>query len=142
MWTRSLPESSAHSACSAPSAITIEEAFAWCRAHPVAHVDLERFLGIFTTDARSIIEASDHGLIGLIMDRLTIQDGAKPFEWIGATVDKVDPRTFPILIERLRGAARLFAIPAVDVTLSGHWASVREELAREGAYPKFVDIEL
>jgi len=31
------------------ASITIEEAFAWCRAHPVEHVDLERFLGTFTT---------------------------------------------------------------------------------------------
>ena len=123
-------------------AITLEDAFAWCRAHPVEHIDLERFLGIFTTDARRIIDARDHGLIGLIMDRLTIQDGAKPFEWIGAAVDKIDPRVFPILIERLRGTARLFGIPAIDVTLSGHWAGVRDELAREGAHPKFVDIEL
>jgi GNAT superfamily N-acetyltransferase len=127
---------------SALTAITIEEAFAWCRAHPVEHIDLERFLGIFTTDARRIIDARDHGLIGLIMDRLIIQDGAKPFEWIGAAVDKIDPRVFPILIERLRSTARLFGIPAIDVTLSGHWAGVRDELAREGAHPKFVDIEL
>lgn len=138
MWTRSLPESLA---ADVPS-ITVEEAFAWCRAHPVAHVDLERFLGIFTTDARRIIDARDHGLIGLIMDRLTIQDGAKPFEWIGAAVDRIDPHVFPVLIERLRSTARLFGIPAIDVTLSGHWASVRDELARAGAYPKFVDIEL
>jgi hypothetical protein len=141
MWARSLPESSDR-VSSAHSAITIDEAFAWCRAHPVAHIDLERFLGIFTTDARRIIDARDHGLVGLIMDRLTIQDGAKPFEWIGAAVDKIDPQVFPILIERLRSTARLFAIPAIDVTLSGHWASVREELARAGARPKFVDIEL
>jgi len=136
MWTRSLPESSDK------ASITIEEAFAWCRAHPVEHVDLERFLGIFTTDARRIIDARDHGLVGLIMDRLTIQDGAKPFEWIGAAVDRIDQQIFPILIERLRGTARLFAIPAIDVTLSGHWASVRDELSRAGAHPKFVDIEL
>jgi GNAT superfamily N-acetyltransferase len=139
MWTRSLPESSDRVS---HSAITIEEAFAWCRAHPVAQVDLERFLGIFTTDARRIIDARDHGLVGLIMDRLTIQDGAKPFEWIGAAVDKIDPRSFPVLIERLRSTARLFEIPAIDVTLSGHWASVRDELARAGAHPKFIDIEL
>jgi hypothetical protein len=112
------------------------------RAHPVDGIDLERFLGIFTTDARRIIDARDHGLIGLIMDRLTIQDGAKPFEWIGATVDKIDPQVVPILIERLRSTARLFGIPAIDVTLSGHWASVRDELARAGAHPKFVDIKL
>lgn len=143
MWTRSLPESSAHSECSANSAITLEEAFAWCRAHPVEDVDLERFLGIFATDARRIVDARDHGLVGLIMDRLTIQDSAaKPFEWLGATVDKVDPRVFPILIERLRDTARLLDIPAVDVTLSGHWSSVRDELARAGARPKFVDVEL
>jgi GNAT superfamily N-acetyltransferase len=139
MWTRSLPESLDRVF---HSAITIEEAFAWCRAHPVEHVDLERFLGIFTTDARRIIDARDHGLIGLIMDRLTIQDGAKPFEWIGAKVDRIDPQISPVLIERLRSTARLFGIPAIDMTLSGHWASVRDELARAGAYPKFVDIEL
>lgn len=139
MWTRSLPESSDRES-KAP--ITIEEAFAWCRAHPVAHIDLERFLGIFTTDARRIIDARDHGLVGLIMDRLTIQDGAKPFEWIGAAVDSIDPEIFPILVERLRGTARSFDIPAIDVTLSGHWSSVREELAREGARPKFVDVEM
>jgi hypothetical protein len=122
--------------------ITIEEAFAWCRAHPVDHIDLDRFPGLFTTDARRIIDARDHGLIGVIMDRLVIQDGAKPFEWIGATVDKVDPPSFPILIERLRSTARRFDIAAVDVTLSGHWSSVREELSHAGAGPKFVDVEV
>ena len=128
---------------SANSAITLEEAFAWCRAHPVENVDLDRFLGIFVTDARRIIDARDHGLLGLIMDRLTIRDSAaKPFEWIGATVDKVEPPAFPILIERLRKTARQFDIPAIDVTLSGHWSSVREQLSRAGAVPKFVDVEL
>lgn len=136
MWIRSLPESLDK------ASITVEEAFAWCRAHPVEHVDLERFLGIFATDARRIIDARDHGLVGLIMDRLTIQDGAKPFEWIGAAVDRIDPHAFPVLIERLRSTARLLGIPAIDVTLSGHWASVRDELAHAGAHPKFVDIEL
>jgi GNAT superfamily N-acetyltransferase len=133
---RSLPESSDR----AP--ITIEEAFAYCRAHPVDGIDLERFLGIFTTDARRIIDARDFGLVGLIMDRLMIQDGAKPFEWIGAEVATIDAAAFPILIERLRRTARVLEIPAVDVTLSGHWSSVRELLVREGAHPQFVDIEL
>jgi hypothetical protein len=137
MWTRSLPESSDK----AP--ITIEEAFAWCRAHPVENVDLDRFLGIFATDACRIVDARDHGLVGLIMDCLTIQDGgAKPFEWIGATVDKVDPLAFPVLVERVRGAARQFGIPAIDVTLNGYWSSVRDDLTRAGARPKFVDVEL
>ena len=65
--------SSAESSASAPS-ITIEEAFAYCRANPIDGVDLERFLGIFASDARSIIDARDVGLLGLIMDRLMIAD--------------------------------------------------------------------
>ena len=89
MWTRSLPESS-HRASSVPSpSITIEEAFDYCRAHPVDGIDLERFLGIFVTDARRIVDARDFGLVGIIMDRLTIVDGAKPFEWIGGETEKI-----------------------------------------------------
>ena len=76
------------------ASITIAEAFAYCRAHPVEHVDLERFLGIFTTDARRIIDARDVGLLGIIMDRLTIQDGAKPFEWIGAEIESIGADIF------------------------------------------------
>jgi GNAT superfamily N-acetyltransferase len=133
-----LPESSADRA---PS-ITIEQAFAYCRAHPVAGIDLERFLGIFTTDAHCIIDAREVGLVGIIMDRLTIIDGAKPFEWIGGEIDKIDADMFPIVIERLRRTARTLEIPAVDVTLSGHWSSVRDRLARAGAHPQFVDLEL
>jgi GNAT superfamily N-acetyltransferase len=136
MWTRSLPGSSAN------SAITIEEAFAYCRKHPVAHIDLERFLGIFTTDAHRIVDARDVGLLGIIMDRLTIVDGAKPFEWIGGEIETIDASIFPVVLDRLRNTARTLGIPAVDVTLSGHWSSVRDLLTREGARPHFVDIEL
>jgi GNAT superfamily N-acetyltransferase len=125
----------------APS-ITIEEAFAYCRAHPVEHVDLERFLGIFTTDAHRIIDARDVGLVGIIMDRLAIADGAKPFEWIGAEIDRIGADIFPTIIDRLRRTARGLGIPAIDVTLSGHWSSARDLLARAGAHPQFVDIEL
>ncbi|HET6160670.1 MAG TPA: GNAT family N-acetyltransferase [Dongiaceae bacterium] len=135
-----MPESLGHSATSAP--ITIEQAFEYCRNHPVAGIDLERFLGIFTTDAQRIIDARDVGLLGIIMDRLTVADGAKPFEWIGGEVDKIDARIFPIVIERLRRTAKDLGIPAVDVTLSGHWSNARELLAREGAHPQFIDIEL
>lgn len=143
MWIRSLPESSAHSLSLDRASITLEEAFAWCRAHPVEGVDLDRLLGIFTTDVRSILDARDHGLLGVIMDRLIIQDSdAKPFEWIGATVDTVDPQIFPILIERVRRTARLLDVSAIDVTLNGHWSRVREELSHVGARPKFVDVEL
>jgi hypothetical protein len=142
MWTRSLPESSDRASSAHSASITIEEAFAYCRAHPVDGIDLERFLGIFTTDARRIVDARDFGLVGIIMDRLTIQDGAKPFEWIGAELATIDAAAFPILIDRLRGTARALEIPAVDMTLSGHWSSVRDLLAREGAHPQFVDIEL
>src|SRR6185369_16501272 len=97
MWTRFLPESLDK------ASITIEEAFAYCRAHPVAGIDLERLLGIFTTDTHSIV------------------DGAKPFEWIGGDIDKIDAATFPAVFERLRDTARGLRIPAVDITLSGHW---------------------
>lgn len=133
--------SSAESSASAPS-VTIEEAFAYCRAHPVDGVDLERFLGIFTTDAHRIVDARAFGLLGTIMDRLTIVDGAKPFEWIGGEIDKIDARLFPIVFERLRRTARGLGIPAIDITLSGHWSDVRELLAHEGVHPQFVDIEL
>jgi len=137
MWIRSLPGYSDK----APS-ITIEEALAYCRAHPVAGIDLDRFLGIFTTDAHRIVDAREFGLLGIIMDRLTIVDGAKPCEWIGGEIEKIDAETFPILIGRLRRTAQELGIPAIDVTLSGHWSNVRDLLTREGACPKFVYIEL
>ena len=136
MWTRFLPESLDK------ASITIEEAFAYCRAHPVAGIDLERFLGIFITDAHSMVDAREFGLLGIIMDRLTIADGAKPFEWIGGEIDKMDAATFPAVFERLRDTARGLGIPAVDITLSGHWSRVRDLLAREGVHPQFIDIEL
>ena len=138
MWTRSLPESSA---TSTPS-ITIEEAFDYGRKHPVEHVDLERFLGIYTTDARSIIDVRDRGLLGAILDRLNIADGAKPFEWIGAEVDRIEVSTFPVVIERMRRVARDLGIPAVDIPLSGHWSGVRDLLSSEGFHPQFVDFEM
>lgn len=136
-----MPESSDR-ASSANRSITIEEAFAYCRAHPVAHVDLERFLGIFTTDAQRIVDARDVGLLGIIMDRLTILDDAKPFEWIGGEAEKIDASIFPIVQDRVRSTARTLGIPAVDMTLSGHWSNVRDLLAQEGARPQFVDIEM
>jgi hypothetical protein len=139
MWTRSLPESSDR----APhSAITIEEAFDYGRKHPVEHVDLERFLGIYTTDARSIVDLRDHGLVGAILDRLAIMDGAKPFEWVGAEVDRIEPPVFPIVIERLRGVARDLGIPAVDIPLSGPWSGVRHLMVGQGLHPQFVDVEM
>jgi GNAT superfamily N-acetyltransferase len=133
--------SSAESSANAPS-ITIEEAFAYCRAHPVDGVDLERFLGIFTTDAHRIVDARDVGLVGVIMDRLTIADGAKPFEWIGGEIDRIDPPIFPLVFQRLRRMAHSLGIPAIDITLNGHWSNVRDLLAREGVHPQFIDIEL
>ena len=136
MWMRSLPESLDN------ASITIEEAVGYCRAHPVEHVDLDRFLGIYTTDAHSIVDARDVGLVGLIMDRLSIPDGSKPFEWIGAEIDKIDEEIFPIVFERLRRTARRLGIPAVDVPLSAHWSDVRDLLAREGVFPQFVDSEM
>ena len=42
----------------------------------------------------------------------------------------------------MRNTARTLGIPAVDLTLSGHWSNVRDLLAREGARPQFVDIEM
>ena len=138
MWTRSLPGSLAHKA---PS-ITIGEAFAYCRAHPVEHIDLERFLGIFTTDADRIVDARDIGLLGIIMDRLMIVDGAKPFEWIGGEIGRIDETTFPIVFARVREAARRLGIPAVDISLNGHWSNVCDLLAREGVHPQFVDVEM
>ncbi|HKP27164.1 MAG TPA: GNAT family N-acetyltransferase [Dongiaceae bacterium] len=131
-----MPESSAS------SAITIEEAFAYGRKHPVEHVDLERFLGIYTTDARSIVDVRDHGMVGAILDRLSIADGAKPFEWIGAEVDRIEAPVFPVLLDRLRRVARHLGIPAVDIPLSGHWSQVRDLLASEGVHPQFVDFEM
>jgi hypothetical protein len=143
MWIRSLPESSdkATSAHSTPS-IAVEEALAYCRAHPVEHVDLERFVGIYASGARCIVDVRDHGLVGVIMDRLFIQDGAKPFEWIGAEVVRIDPTAFPIVLERLRRAARELDIPAIDIPLSDHWSGVRDLLASEGVRPQFIDFEM
>jgi GNAT superfamily N-acetyltransferase len=136
MSTRSSAESSA----SFP--ITVAEAFAYCRDHPVAGVDLERLLGIFVSGPNCILDARDHGLLGIVMDRLNIAGGAKPFEWIGAEIDRIDAETFPIFFERLRRTARGLQIPAIDITLSGHWSNVRDLLALEGAHPQFVDLEL
>jgi len=137
-----LPESSTSVPLDRTPTITIDEAFAYCRAHPVANIDLDRFLGIFTTDAYRIVDARDIGLVGIIMDRLTIADGAKPFEWIGAEIDKIDETTFPVAIEHLLRIASDLGIPAIDVTLNGHWSNVRELLLQAGAKPKFVDVEL
>lgn len=139
----STPSSAGFSAnaASAPP-VTLEEAFAYCRAHPVASVDLERFLGIFATGASSIVDARDIGLLGVIMDRLMIAGGAKPFEWIGGTRDKIDARVFPLVFARLRRAAGALGIPAIDITLSAHWSGMRDLLAQQGARPQFVDLEL
>lgn len=139
---RSLPGFSTSASSDRAPSITIDEAFAYCRAHPVAGIDLDRFLGIFTSDAHRIVDAREFGLLGIIMDRLVIVDGAKPFEWIGGEIEKVDAKIFPIVVERLRRTARDLGVPAVDVTLSGHWSSVRDLLTREGARPQFVDVEL
>jgi GNAT superfamily N-acetyltransferase len=136
MSTRSSPESSGR----AP--ITIAEAFAWCRAHPVEHVDLDRFLGIFASGDHCIVDARDVGLVGVIMDRLDIQDGAKPFEWIGAAAETIDAEIVPILLERLRRTARSLGIPAVDITLGDAWPPARDLLEREGLRPQFVDLEM
>jgi hypothetical protein len=137
MWIRSLPESSASTA-----AITIEEAFNYCRKFPVVGVDLERFLGIFVSGPHSIVDARDVGALGLIMDRLIIADGAKPFEWIGAEIDAVDAAIFPTVLARVRRVARDLRVPAIDMTLSNQWSKVRDLLSQAGAAPQFVDLEM
>jgi GNAT superfamily N-acetyltransferase len=135
-----LPESSAES--SADHSITIEDAFDYCRKHPVAGVDLDRFLGIFASGSRCVVDARDIGALGIIMDRLFIADDVKPFEWIGAEIEAVDAAAFPIVLERLRRAARGLGTPAVDITLGNLWSRVRDLLSRAGAYPQFVDFEM
>ncbi|MGH6894681.1 MAG: hypothetical protein ACREEP_20735 [Dongiaceae bacterium] len=90
----------------------------------------------------SIVDARDVGLLGIIMDRLMISDGAKAFDWIGATTDKIEPDIVPTLLERLRGTARALRAPAIDITLSGHWSGVRDLLAQHGARPRYVDVEM
>jgi hypothetical protein len=67
-----LPESSDRAA-----SITIEEAFAYCRAHPVAGIDVERFLGIFVTDAHRIVDARDFGLVGVIRPSSNASSGRR-----------------------------------------------------------------
>lgn len=136
MSTRSSAESSA-----SPS-ITIEEAFAYCRAHPVEGIDLDRFLGIFVSDPRYIVDAREFGLLGIIMDRLMITDDAKPFEWVGAAASKIDAQIFPQVFARVRDTARSAGVAAVDITLSSHWSEVRDLLAEQGVRPQFVDLEL
>jgi len=134
---RSSPESLADA-----SPITIEEAFAYCRAHPVDGVDLERFLGIFVSGPNCILDARDHGLLGIVMARLIINDGAKPFEWIGGAAEKIVPEIVPELLRRLTAIARKLGAPAIDMTLHGHWSDVRGQLSQLGAVPRYVDVEM
>lgn len=132
--------SSASSADAAP--ITIEDAFAYCRAHPVEGVDLERFLGMFASGPHCILDARDHGLLGIVMDRLAIQDGAKPFEWIGGPTVKIAPELAAEMLRRLRVVGRRAGASAIDITLHGAWSEARAQLAQEGARPRYVDVEM
>jgi ribosomal protein S18 acetylase RimI-like enzyme len=127
---------------SVPSAITVAEAFDYCRKHPVAGVDLDRFLGIFASGPESIVDLRDVGALGVIMDRLRIIDGAKPFEWIGAEIAAVDAADFPIVLQRIRDAARQLRAPAIDMTLGSHWTKVRDLLRAAGAVPQFIDYDM
>ncbi|HET6622231.1 MAG TPA: GNAT family N-acetyltransferase [Dongiaceae bacterium] len=108
----------------------------------MAGVDLDRFLGIFASGPESLVDVRETGLLGVIMDRLRIADGAKPFEWIGAEVDAVDAAIFPAVLERLRATARRLGAPAVDITLGSHWSKVRGLLREAGAAPQFVDHDM
>lgn len=144
---RSLPESSTSepstgASAAGASSITIDKAFAYCRAHPLDGVDLDRLLGIFTSGPASIVDARDHGLLGIIMDRLQVGDGAKPFEWIGGTADGIAPDLAPVLLGRIAAAGRALGLPAIDITLQGHWAKARAQLAAAGAAPRYVDVEM
>ncbi len=141
MSTPSSPASSSSPPRGASSA-SIEDAFAYCRAHPIEGVDLDRFLGIFTSGPACIVDARDHGLLGIVMDRLQVADGAKPFEWIGGPAEKIAPEVAPLLLRRIVDTAHALGLPAVDVTLQGHWAAVREQLAAAGARPRYVDVEM
>lgn len=141
MSTPSSPASSSNPA-QAASSISIADAFAYCRAHPLDGVDLERFLGIFNSGPACIVDARDHGLLGIIMDRLQVSDGAKPFEWIGGPAAKIAPEIAAILLHRIVETARSLGLPAVDVTLHGHWARSRDPLLAAGARPRYVDAEM
>jgi GNAT superfamily N-acetyltransferase len=127
---------------SSDSAITVAEAFDYCRRHPVAGVDLDRFLGIFTSGPESLVDARAAGLLGVIMDRLRIADGAKPFEWIGAEVEAIVETSFPAVMKRLCATARRLGAPAIDITLGSHWSRVRGLLREAGAAPQFVDFDM
>lgn len=127
---------------SASAAITIAEAFAYCRTHPVEGVDLERFLGIFVSTPACIVDAREYGLLGIVMDRLATSDGAKPFEWIGGPTSRISPAVAPALIEQVMATARGLALTAIDLTLHGHWATARAELTAAGAEARYVDVEM
>ena len=108
----------------------------------MAGVDLDRFLGIFAGGPESIVDVREAGLLGVIMDRLRIADGAKPFEWIGAEIEAVDAAIFPAVLERVRGIAQGLGVPAVDITLGNHWSKVRGLLREAGAAPQFIDYDM
>ncbi|HNB28576.1 MAG TPA: GNAT family N-acetyltransferase [Alphaproteobacteria bacterium] len=141
MSTPSSPASSS-SLPQQASSLSIADAFAYCRAHPVEGVDLERVLGIFTSGPACIVDAREHGLLGIVMDRLRVADGAKPFEWIGGPAEKIAAEIAPVLLRRIVDAARSLGLPAIDVTLQGHWSAVRDQLAAAGARPRYVDVEM
>jgi GNAT superfamily N-acetyltransferase len=122
--------------------LSIADALAYARAHPVADADPERFIAIFASGAQSLVDLRAHGLLGVVMDRLRIADDAKPFEWVGAGVPEIDAATFPVALERIRSVARGLGIGAVDITLHGLWSSQRDRLAAAGARPQFLDLEM
>lgn len=122
--------------------ISIEDALAYGRAHPVADSDPERFIGIFASGAHALVDLRAHGLLGVIMDRLRIVDDAKPFEWVGADVPEIDAATFPIALERMRSVAHRLGTGAIDITLHGLWSTKRDQLAAVGARPQFLDLEM
>lgn len=130
------------SASSASHSLTVEAAFAYCCAHPVEGVDLDRLLGIFVSGPACIVDARDHGLLGIIMDRLRIADGAKPFEWIGGPTRKVAVDLAPELVGRILAAAHALQLPAIDITLHGPWSEARDRLRGLGAAPRYVDVEM
>lgn len=70
---------------SAPS--PIEDIFAFCEAHPVAHISPRWFVAQLSSGLPAIVDRRDMGIVGLLLDHGIPTAGALHYEIIGGTLD-------------------------------------------------------
>lgn len=120
----------------------IDSVLDYCWQHPIPDVDVDRFLRHLSTLPDALVDLREHGLLGVILDRAKNADGARPFEWIGASIKQINPALCRLACQEMFKKARALDITMLDLPVVALWQPVLPELRALGARESYIDWEM